>query len=322
MLDYYLRSAIAADRLLDQDRSAVPLPPVSPAASPAEPEALGTAEEAFAWFDREYLVIAELAAVAASQGHDQAAWLLPATLRSFRSGKGKWPQWLVALRSALTAAERLGDPYAQAVSHHGLGKALIYLGPLGHARSHLVKALDWYRQAGDKVGESNACFSMARLYEENGDLDSARRCTERSLRLCQHLDSTAEHAHALSAMGWYQLRTGVYPEAMDNCERALALHRDRADRIGIAITLDSLALGHRAAGDHRRAAAEYLEAIDGLRTAADGPFRAEALTSLGDTFRAAGDNASARRSWQQAMTILEELGQPSSESVRDRLAAL
>jgi hypothetical protein len=46
---------------------------------------------------------------------------------------------------------------------------------------------------------------------------------------------------------------------------------------------------------------------------------ADALTHLGDTRQAAGDTGSARAAWQQALAILDDIGHPEAQAVRDRL---
>src|SRR6266545_2968328 len=49
---------------------------------------------------------------------------------------------------------------------------------------------------------------------------------------------------------------------------------------------------------------------------------ADALGHLGDTHHAMGDTETAHRMWQQALTILEELGHPSTAAVRAKLRGL
>ncbi len=43
---------------------------------------------------------------------------------------------------------------------------------------------------------------------------------------------------------------------------------------------------------------------------------------LGDTYLAAGDSASARAAWDNALAILDDLGHPDAAQVREKLKTL
>jgi hypothetical protein len=49
---------------------------------------------------------------------------------------------------------------------------------------------------------------------------------------------------------------------------------------------------------------------------------AQTRCELGDLLHDGGETASARRQWQQALTIFDELGDPQAAGVRERLNGL
>jgi tetratricopeptide (TPR) repeat protein len=159
--------------------------------------------------------------VAAGEGFDRHTCRLAWALVPFLMRRGPTRALLATQPSAVRSAERLGDPEAQAHAHRGLGSAYIRLGRYAEADVELQRALEFYRQAGDVLGQA----------------------------LCHnnrvHLFNRPEHAQRL----------------IDECAHALALYRAIGHREGEATTLANLGWGHSLLGDHRQAVASCEQAI-------------------------------------------------------------
>lgn len=105
-LDHYLRTAYAADQLLNPERGPITLPPAGPGVTPEEHADRG---QAMAWFGAEHRVLLAAADRAAATGLDIHAWQLPWVLADFFNLRGHSHDLAATQHAALEAARRLAD---------------------------------------------------------------------------------------------------------------------------------------------------------------------------------------------------------------------
>jgi tetratricopeptide (TPR) repeat protein len=316
ILDHYLNTAYAADRLLDPNRDAISLPPPEPGTLP---ENLGGHQQALDWFIVEHDVLLAAVDVATAAGLDAYTWQLAWSLYDFLHLRGHWHDQARIQRAAVAAARRLADTTAQARAHRSLANAYTWLGDLDDAHTELQRALDLTIRAGDQIGQAHTHHVLAYLCERQGHPQDALTHAQQALDLHQSTGHRHGQALALNAVGWYHTLLGNHQECLDHCQQALALHRELGNRSGQADTLDSLGRAHDHLGQHEDALICYQHAIDLFGEVGDRYGQAEALTHLGDAHNSANNTHAAREAWQQALAILDELGHPDADPVRDRL---
>lgn len=188
VLDHYLHTGLAADRLLCPGRE---LPPLTQPPHPgAWAEDLTGYEQALAWFEAERPVLLAAIAEAAAAGLVTHAWLICWALEDFADIRGHWHDTAWAQRTTLSAAEQAGDMTAQAHAHHGLGRALFARGdgPLDEARTHVLRALDLFTELGDHTGQARAHSGLG------GILDAQGRHRERSATASKPWTCSAKRA--------------------------------------------------------------------------------------------------------------------------------
>jgi DNA-binding SARP family transcriptional activator len=320
LLDHYLHTAYHADGLLRQNREdAIPLEPAVPLVTP---ETFSSHHEALAWFGTEYHVLLSALRQAASQGFDVHTWQLAWALRSFFDRGAHWHDAAASHLAALEAANRLGDPQAQAVSHGCLADAYIRLQRHGDGHAHLLKALELYRELGDYRGQAHTHRVFTWAFDTLGNYREALSHAQQAFELFRTAGHRTGQAHALNAVGWCHILLGDYEKGLVSCQRALDLHRETGDRFGQADTLDSIAMAYHHLGRYQEAAAYYRQALDLYHDLGGRYDEAESLAYLGDTHLAAGDTAAAGAAWQRALTILDELGHPDAARVREKLEKL
>jgi tetratricopeptide (TPR) repeat protein len=320
LLDHYLHTAYRADGLLRQNREDAVLP--EPAMPLVTPEAFPDHHQALAWFGTEYHVLLAALRQAASEGFDAHTWQLAWAMTSFFDYGAHWHDAAASHRAALDAANRLGDPHAQAVSHGCLAEAYIRLGHHQDGHAHLRQALGLYEQLGDYRGQGHAHRILAWAFDTQGSYREALPHAQQAFELFRTAGHLAGQANALNAVGWFHVQLGDYEEGLVNCQRALDLQKEMDDQFSQAHTLDSMAMAYLLLGRHREAAAHYQQAVGLFHDFGDRDSEAESWTSLGDTYLAANDPASAGAAWQHARTILDELGHPGAAEVRKRLEKL
>jgi DNA-binding SARP family transcriptional activator/tetratricopeptide (TPR) repeat protein/DNA-binding XRE family transcriptional regulator len=317
MLDHYLHTAHAADRLLHAARTPLTLAAPEPGTAP---EPLPDRSKAAAWLNAERKVLLAAIAQADRAGFDIHAWQLPSTLATFFKEQGHWQDWATTQHVALAAAQRLGTRHAQAETLRSLGDACAHLGSHQDAVAHLQNALDLYRRLGDRPGQARTHLGLARLFEQQGAYRADLGHCLQALGLYRAAGHQVGHARALNAVGWCHAHLADYKQALACCQEAIGLHRELGDRHGEAATWDSLGYIHHQLGQHPQAVACYQQAIDLVGELGDRYYHSVALTHLGDVHAAAGDPAAARNAWQQAVVILNEMNHPDIGQVRARLS--
>ena len=318
LLDHYLHTAYAADRLLNPGRSPITIPPPGPGVTPESPLGYG---DALAWFATERAVL--LAAVdAAGGGFDSHAWMLSWTVAEFLARRGHWHDLEAVGNAALAAARRLVDPMAEARAHRFLGHAYRSLGRLDEAKDQLRQALDVFAQLDHQVGQAHSHIGLAEASSVQGRHREAITHARQALELFRAAGQRDGEANALNALGWYHALLGDHELALTACQEALTLLQELGDRHGEAATWDSLGYAHHNLGHLPEAVACYRRALDMTGELGDRTDEAATLGRLAETYCAAGDTRSARQTWHQALRILEGLGHPDADSIRAELGRL
>jgi len=309
LLDHYLQTGYAANRMLSPLRDAIePVPPAPGVRSaPVDDEV-----QAAAWFAAEHANLLAAVPLAAGEGLDAHAWQLAWTMATYLDRYAHWRDQAAVHTVASAAARRLGERSAQAYALCGLARAQIWLGRYEQARGHLSAALDLLDDASEPAWRGHVHRAFARSHARAGEPRRALAHDEQALAFYRAAGHRCGQATALNAIGWHRAHLGEVEQALPFCEQALALHRLNGDRQGAAATLDSLGYIHRRLGRYAEAIRCYQPAIQLFGELGDRYEMADTLANLGDTYAAADDLDRARMTWQRAMVMLDELGVPTA----------
>jgi tetratricopeptide (TPR) repeat protein len=314
--DHYLHTAVAADARLCASRDALSLGPPQPG---TVPERLATHADALGWFSAEHHVLLVIADAAAAAGRDKSAWQLSAALTDYLNREGHWHDLAGLGRTALAAAERSGDCVGQAHAHSSLGVACMRAGRYDAARSHLLRALGLFGEAGATAWQARCRLTVGALLNLQGRHTEAKALAEQSLSLFRDLGHRAGMAHALVNLSWHLALLGAYPAAGASCREALGLLGELANPLAEGCAWDTLGYVQHKLGEDAAALACYQRALDLLEEVRDRSAQATVLAHLGDAYRSTGDQAMARTAWQRALDIFEELHDVGADEVRSRL---
>jgi DNA-binding SARP family transcriptional activator/tetratricopeptide (TPR) repeat protein len=317
VLDYYLRSAYAADRMFNPSRDPITLPPPASGVAPEAPADDGSAAD---WVGAERPVLLAMVELAAANGFDAHAWQLAWSLSTYFSRRGYWPDEAAAQGTALTAAQRLGDRRGQALAHKSLGTAIALLGRRVDAAEHFRQGAELCAALGDHVGEAHNRFGLSWVSGLEKQYETALEQAQYAFDGFLAGGHLPGQARTLNAVGWTYALLGEYRHALRHCERALEVNRELGDRYIEAETHDSLGYAYHHLGDHARAVAHYRRSLELHGELGDRYRTAETLIHLGDAHAAAADSPAAREAWAEALRILEDLGHSDAEEARGRLA--
>ena len=319
VLDHYLQTAHAADRLLYPARDPVTITPPRPGVTPGQ---LTEIRQALDWLQAERRVLLAAVPLATDNGFDACAWQLSWTVAEFLGRQGLSHEQTAVQDVAVAAAERLGDTRAQAILRRLQGVAYARTGDYEQGRAALAGSLGLYQQLGDSVGEARVHQNLGWIAERTGRQHAALDHSQQALRLLQAAGHRSGQADALNNVGWYHALLGDDRQARAYCRQSLALHRELGNRRGEASAWDSLGyVGHQL-GRLADAIDCYQHALALVREVGDRHSEADYLIRLGDAHDGAGSPCEARDAWQQALQIFDSLRHHDVGKARRRLLLL
>jgi DNA-binding SARP family transcriptional activator/tetratricopeptide (TPR) repeat protein len=302
LVDFYLHTAYAADKLLDPHRVDVEPEPPAPGCTPL---AISSIEDAMAWFDAEHDCLIAVQQLAAQQDWPRRAWQLAWSLNTFRRLRGHVRSNLTAWRTAIAASRRIGEDDYSSLTHRLLGQAYNRAGRHTEAVQHLQRALMLAQRAGDEFDQALTHHALGLAWERQGEDETALAHATVALRLFTLLDRPALRARALNSVGWFATRTGRYEQARDACTRGLDLLRRNGDRVGEADALDSLGyLAHRT-GRYAEAIDYFQQAIAGYQDLANTHDEAGCLERLGNVYAVIRARKQAMAAWRAAIVLYQ-----------------
>ncbi|MEU4742392.1 tetratricopeptide repeat protein [Actinosynnema sp. NPDC023658] len=315
VVDFYLHTAHAADRLLNPHRQ--PLQPALPVDTPHRHE-LADDATALAWFDAEHINVIAAQRAAAEGGRYRTVADLAWALASFHERRGYLHDRVVAWQTVLDVCAHL-PPAIRVRAHRHLGRAHTELGHHNTGIEHLGHALAQAEGSDDTTQQAHCHRELGRALGQAGDDRLALQYAVRALELFRTLDNPVGVANALNQAGWCAARLGEYDTARAHCRDALVLHRRHDHLSGTAATLDTLGYVEHRDGHHDRAVHHYEQALE-LRRELGNTYRcADTLDRLGHPLAALGDHRRARAVWEEALRLYRQQGRDDATRVQRQL---
>ncbi|MEU4234729.1 tetratricopeptide repeat protein, partial [Nonomuraea sp. NPDC026600] len=319
LFGHYLHVADVANRLLNPHRERIPLAPFRPGTVQVD---FRDHHEALAWFTAEHALLLAAVERAAETGFGTYAWQLAWTLTDFLDRRGHWRDYATTQATALKAAGDEGDLPGQAHASRGLGRACTRLERYDEAHTYFLQALDLYARLGDRTGQAHAHGHLSSMFELRNRPQDAIHHVQQALDLYKATGNRSGQARALNSFGWFHALLGEYEKTLLHCRQALTLYDETEDRHGLAATWDSLGYAHHHLGQYEQAVTCYERSLALTVEVGDRFLYATASLHLGDTHQAVGEIGAARRTWRQALTVLDELDHPDSALARARLSSV
>jgi tetratricopeptide (TPR) repeat protein len=250
VLDHYLHTAVAAAVRFNPFRTALQLAPLQPGVVLA---GVPDREQALAWLEAEAPVLLPLTGYADVNGFHEYAWQIPWALAAYLHRRCRWGDYVTTQRTALAAAQRLGDNRALAHANYQLGHAHAYRGEYDAADLHIRQALDLFRDLGDRASEAVALNGLGLTLERQGRYGEALPPVLEALRILKALGHWWARAILENSAGWLYAQLGQYARALPHCQQALSLHHESGNLGGAADTLDTIGYIQLKLGDFAQA---------------------------------------------------------------------
>ncbi len=304
LLDYYLQVADAASQLLYRDFPRIPIP--DPPAGLPRPD-WASPLEALNWLETEAMNLTAAVSDPLLQESGAPVWLLADSLLGHFVRQRQDAAWLATFRSALTAAQRHGDPTVTAALQRGLGRLHFRSNEYHEARDWYVRSAELSRGLGDLAGEGRDQIGLAGVAFELQDYLEAARCIEAAIPL---LRASGDREGVASALVNYGLTLIMIGRSDDG---AAALVQGRA----LAEELDLHGVSPRAAaglalmqswrGEFERATVGFEHVRESWTAQGFLQGQAETLRNLAEIQLETGRPGQAVQLAQEALTLAEQM---------------
>lgn len=232
---------------------------------------------------------------------------------------GRFDEADAEIEQALTLGEATGDPIARSYAPNDRGIIVTHWARLKEAEKYHFQALAAFWEYDNRPGAASALANLSRVYTRMGRAEAAVDVADQAVAIQRELGSVLRLANTLYSLGNALNQAGRYAEAVQRLTEALSLFREKRQRLWEGNSLFRLGQVHLAAGRPAQAAAHAEQALT------QGFFggewrRADVLVLLGRGLDSVGQHDRARACWNDALSILVELGAPEAEDVRALLA--
>src|SRR3954454_7003699 len=95
-------------------------------------------------------------------------WQLTCGLMDYFNRSGHWQDHAATFDTAVRAARRLGDGWAEGYARRLLARALGRLGRYEEAEDHLRQTIDLFASLGDLTGEAHTHIGLSWILEHEG----------------------------------------------------------------------------------------------------------------------------------------------------------
>ncbi|MEU0382843.1 AfsR/SARP family transcriptional regulator [Streptomyces chartreusis] len=222
-------------------------------------------------------------------------------------------------REAVRLCRATGDDWTMAEALNGRGVIAVYQNRHEDGEKYISQAIEHYQALDDRSGEAGVLCNLSRIHLATGRTASAITLAQRSISIYDDMGNAMRGANGRYTLALALTETGETAAASEQLLQALTVFKDSRQRLWEGMCLFRLAEVDLAARRPAQAAANAERALNILRGIGGEWRRANVLTVLGRALADIGQQDRAAVMWQEARTLLEELGSPEAEPVRTLL---
>ncbi|HEX4221558.1 MAG TPA: BTAD domain-containing putative transcriptional regulator [Pseudonocardiaceae bacterium] len=315
LIDFYLHSAFAAQRLLDLNRPvAITLDAVPAGCVPLTFDDGSTAR---AWLDTERECLVACGPLSIDNGWYLLAYQFAWTLDLFLTWRGPTGDGILVWQCALSAVQHLRDRAMEARVERRLGTAYGRMREFDKAIAHAERSLAIARDLGDleMLGQSTSALGL--LWEQQGDYRTAREYASAAMGYFTELGNELLAARARSSVAWLSALLGEYDRAESECLAALEVSRSYHDKVGDV--LDSLGYIAHQRGRLDQAIDYYEQALRSYHELGESSAEANTLRRIGEVYVTRGEPERARSAFSAGLALFQAGNQTTDADRMRRL---
>jgi DNA-binding SARP family transcriptional activator len=225
-----------------------------------------------------------------------------------RARTGHYDSSLEHGQTALRIFQGLGDGHGEADSLDQLALTSWLSASNRLAVAYAEEAITLYRAIGGRNGESNALLHRGIALSYLGHVADAAADFEESLAIAKEVGNTSNEAINMNNLGELEYKAGYHRDALEMFRVALAGFRETGWRQYEAVALNNIANVNQYKGRHDEALHFYREALGIHRETGDRRNEADALSNIGATYVHLERYAEAVIHLQKALALAQEIG--------------
>jgi len=319
LLEWYLQAATAASHAMSPNRPFAQLKATDTGHIPPD---FATPGDAVRWCETELANLASATLQATTLDLHTVAFGLPLVLTDYLYWRNPWSTWLAPLKASLDQARRQENLAAQAALLSNLGNGYLDQRRFDEAMQCVTEALEICRRLKNPRGQLWSHVGIGRVLQAHEEHEEAVEHYRRALHLAGEIDERWSWAVVNSYLSDAYRALGKYDVALDGFDKTVTVLRELGDRQAESCALDRIGEVHRDRGELRSTVAYLEEALAASESVVDLWGRAALLRKLGGIHHELGEDADARRAWEKAVQLFEELGDARAREIRARMAAL
>lgn len=232
---------------------------------------------------------------------------------------GEYKKSIEFYEFALAKAREIGDELSTGKLLGNLGNAYFSLGNYERAVSLHSHALDLSRKLGDRLSEGNNLGNLGTAYYSMGEYKMAIALHKEALKIAQEINDVKGEGNSIGNLGLAYNAIGEYAKAIEFQERSLNIKRVAGNKLGEGNSLGNLGLSYNAIGEYKKSIEFQEQALEISKEINDRLGEGNSLANLGVSYQQMGDSDKACELWTESFTILNSLGSPQAEKVRQWL---
>ncbi|MFI8790757.1 BTAD domain-containing putative transcriptional regulator [Streptomyces sp. NPDC055105] len=241
------------------------------------------------------------------------------TLTQVLIASGRFEEASVEAATATALKEAADDPWLSANAPNEQGIIAICKNEHAEGEAYLLKAIEAFRDDGNRPGEASALCNLSRVLVSMGRAEPAIELVEQGMAIYDELGLTLRLANARYALGIALNYAGRQSDALEQLSEALKVFVENRQRLWEGTTHFRLAQVHLSSGRSAQAAQHAEQALATGCIGGDW-MRANVLTLLGRSLDGLRQADRARACWREALSIHEAAGASEVADLRSLLS--
>ena len=225
----------------------------------------------------------------------------------------RFTQAMPYFERALERYREIGDRRRENLALGCLGMAWLELGDPRRAIERSEQSVEIAREIGDRRAESSALDKLAKAYAVLGEPRQAIEHHEQTLAIAREIGDRRSEGIALSNLGNAYATLGEPRRAIEHQEQSLAIAREIGDRRGEGAALGNLGNAYVTLGELRRAIEHYEQYLAIAPEIGDRRGEGQVLGILGIGYAALGEPQRAIEYCDRALAVAREIGDQQHE---------
>jgi CHAT domain-containing protein/Tfp pilus assembly protein PilF len=225
---------------------------------------------------------------------------------------GNYTESLSYLRRSLALARQIDDRELVGIAHVNMGNLYFLWGNYAEALESFNQGMQIGEALGNKVLIGTSLNNIANIYTVQGNYDLALEYLEKSLPVKQELNDKIALAKSINNIGEIYTRRAEYAKALEYFKRSISLKDEAGDRADTAPTYNNIGMVKREQGNYTEALENFNKALGISEAVGDKNTMVDSLYAIALVEKLQGKYQQSLQTSERARLLALELNEPES----------